>query len=474
MQKQNRRIIVFLNMMCDMVLILLAYVVSFLLRFYVLHGTINVALTDVLSLRIIFSYSVVVVILYWMAHLYVPVTYMPLRRELFRIFIINLVGAVGFGFLLYVFRITDFSRLALVLFFLISTGLIFTKRIMIHAVARKQRITGSRQIHVVLIGSGKLARQYVKDAKNNPHLGLAVDGYVGNADAEGIGRHFGSIGELESILEKYEPDQVVVALEPSETGYIQSVLEAVEKEGIPVSMVPFYSEFYPSHPRFEILGRTKLINLRATPLDNIALSALKRTVDLVGSALLIILFSPLMLFTAIGVKLSSPGPVFFRQSRIGKDKKPFTMLKFRSMRINAEEKTGWSTAVDPRRTRFGSFIRKYSIDELPQLFNVFIGDMSLVGPRPEVPYYVYQFKETVPRYLIRQQVRPGMTGWAQVHGLRGDTSIEARVDYDIWYIENWSLWLDIRILFLTLLGGFINSETLTERSNKNGRKNPRR
>ena len=141
--------------------------------------------------------------------------------------------------------------------------------------------------------------------------------------------------------------------------------------------------------------------------------------------------------------------------------------------MNAEEKTGWSTAVDPRRTRFGSFIRKYSIDELPQLFNVFIGDMSLVGPRPEVPYYVYQFKETVPRYLIRQQVRPGMTGWAQVHGLRGDTSIEARVDYDIWYIENWSLWLDIRILFLTLLGGFINSETLTERSNKNGRKNPR-
>ena len=440
MQQQNRRIIVFMNMVCDMVLILLAYVVSFLLRFYVLHGTINVALTDVLSLRIILSYSVVVVILYWMAHLYVPVTYMPLRRELLRIFIINLVGAVGFGFLLYVFRITDFSRLALVLFFLISTGLIFTKRIMIHAVARRQRITGSKQIHVILVGSGKLARQYVKDAKNNPHLGLKIDGYVGFKDADSPGRHLGSVDKLGSVLEKY---------------------------------TPFYSEFYPSHPTFEILGRTKLINLRATPLDNIALSALKRTMDLVGSAVLIILFSPLMLFTAIGVKLSSPGPVFFKQARIGKDKKPFTMLKFRSMRINAEEKTGWSTAVDPRRTRFGSFIRKYSIDELPQLFNVFIGDMSLVGPRPEVPYYVYQFKETVPRYLIRQQVRPGMTGWAQVHGLRGDTSIEARVDYDIWYIENWSLWLDIRILFLTLLGGFINSETMAESSNKNSRKNLR-
>ena len=146
------------------------------------------------------------------------------------------------------------------------------------------------------------------------------------------------------------------------------------------------------------------------------------------------------------------------------------MLKFRSMRINDSEKTGWSTSSDPRRTKFGSFIRKYSIDELPQLFNVFKGDMSLVGPRPEVPYYVHQFKETVPRYLIRQQVRPGMTGWAQIHGLRGDTSIEDRVEYDIWYIENWSLWLDISILFLTLFGGFINEETIVEENQKKDRK----
>ena len=134
------------------------------------------------------------------------------------------------------------------------------------------------------------------------------------------------------------------------------------------------------------------------------------------------------------------------------------MLKFRSMRQNDQQDTAWSTSTDSRRTKFGSFIRKYSIDELPQLFNVFKGEMSLVGPRPEIPYYTRQFKETVPLYLVRQQVRPGMTGWAQVHGLRGDTSIEARVKFDIWYIENWSLWLDVKILFMTLWGGFVNQE----------------
>ena len=172
------------------------------------------------------------------------------------------------------------------------------------------------------------------------------------------------------------------------------------------------------------------------------------------------MLSPLLLIVALIVKLESPGPVLFSQRRVGLNKREFNMYKFRSMRVNSESDTAWSRSADPRRTRFGSFIRKYSIDELPQLINVFTGDMSLVGPRPELPYYVYRFKESVPLYLVRQQVRPGMTGWAQIHGLRGDTSIEARVKYDIWYIENWSPALDLRILWKTALGGFINTEEL--------------
>ena len=458
MQRQNSRILIFLNMICEAGIILLAYPLSVFIRFTVMGGVFNRVMTDTLSMKLIVAYSVTIVSVYWMAHLYVPIYYIAIRKELLRVFIINLTGTVMLGAALYLFRITDFSRVALALYFAVATTLVFGKRIVVHLAVRKHRILGDRRRHVILVGSGKLAQQYKKDVSNNPHLGYVIDGYIGFKGNNGIGRHLGKIDIIGDVLEKYCPDQVVVALEPDETGYIKEVLEAVEKEGIPVSMVPIYSDFYPSHPTFEIFGRTKLINLRATPLDNIALSALKRMMDLTGSVVLILLFGPIMIFTAAGVKLSSPGPIFFRQKRIGKDKKQFTMLKFRSMRVNAEEATGWSKDKDPRRTKFGSFIRKYSIDELPQLFNVFLGDMSLVGPRPELPYYVYQFKETVPRYLIRQQVRPGMTGWAQVHGLRGDTSIEARVDYDIWYIENWSLWLDIQILFLTLLGGFINSE----------------
>jgi len=180
----------------------------------------------------------------------------------------------------------------------------------------------------------------------------------------------------------------------------------------------------------------------------------------VGSLLLIVLTSPVMLFAAIGVKLSSPGPVIFRQERIGRDKKPFSMYKFRSMRVNGGQDTGWSRDHDDRKTKFGALIRKCSIDELPQLFNVLKGDMSLVGPRPEVPFYVEQFKEEIPLYMVKHQVRPGITGWAQVNGFRGDTSIRGRIECDIYYIEHWTLFFDIKILFMTLFKGIINSEKL--------------
>ena len=161
--------------------------------------------------------------------------------------------------------------------------------------------------------------------------------------------------------------------------------------------------------------------------------------DVVGSLVLIVLTSPIMLGVAIGVKLSSPGPIIFKQERVGLNKRPFMMYKFRSMRVNAAEDSAWSTNSDPRKTRFGSIIRKFSLDELPQFFNVLKGDMSLVGPRPEIPFHVEHFKEEIPRYLVRQQVRPGLTGWAQINGLRGDTDIAERIRYDIWYIENLSL-----------------------------------
>ena len=232
-----------------------------------------------------------------------------------------------------------------------------------------------------------------------------------------------------------------------------------EKTGTKASIIPFYAAYLPSNPQIDDLDGLALINLRRIPLDNLGNAFLKRAEDILGSLVLILLTSPLMLIAAVGVKLSSPGPILFCQERVGRDKKVFRMYKFRSMRVNTKQQTGWSTDTDPRKTRFGALIRKCSIDELPQLFNVLRGDMSLVGPRPEVPFYVEQFKEEIPRYMVKHQVRPGITGWAQVCGFRGDTSIEKRIEHDLYYIENWNLLFDVKILLMTVFKA-VNSEKL--------------
>ena len=185
---------------------------------------------------------------------------------------------------------------------------------------------------------------------------------------------------------------------------------------------------------------------------------MKRCFDFLFAGTVLLLLSPLMLVIAMGVKLSGPGPVLFKQERVGKERKVFTMYKFRSMRVNSQADTAWSRDRDSRITPFGALIRKFSLDELPQFFNVLKGEMSVVGPRPELPYFVEQYKDNVPLYMVKHQVKPGITGWAQVNGYRGDTSIEKRIEHDIWYIENWSMYLDVKIIFMTIFGGMINKE----------------
>ena len=236
------------------------------------------------------------------------------------------------------------------------------------------------------------------------------------------------------------------------------ILRECEDTGVKLALLPIGYEYMSRHPYVEELCGLPLVNVRRVPLDNAGADIVKRLFDILASLVLIVLTSPVMLVAAIGTRLSSPGPVLFRQERIGKDKKPFYMLKFRSMRVNAQSDTAWTRDHDPRRTAWGAFMRRYSIDELPQLFNVLAGDMSLVGPRPEIPRYVDHFKYSIPLYMVRHQVRPGITGWAQVNGLRGDTSIRARVDYDLYYIENWSMLFDIKILLMTPFKGVVNHQ----------------
>lgn len=463
MIRKNQKIINLLNILSDAALIFISYFAALALRFEVLDGKESLLpLHSGTYLAVAAGYSVLLVLVYCCFHMYGSYRFKDPGSEIVSLLLINGIGVLTLMALLYFTRIVDFSRLAIFFFWLFSSLFTIAKRTIVRAALRHYRKLGYNQKHVILVGSGHFAHQYAEDIQANPHMGFTLDGYVSREVRQGLGKRLGSYEELEEILLHNNPDELIVALEPQEIGYMRPILAAADKEGVRISIIPFYNDYFPSHPTIDVVGRTKLVNMRATPLDNLAWAMVKRAGDIVGSLAGIVLTSPIMLITAIGVKLSSPGPILFKQERMGKDKKIFKMWKFRSMRITGTEDIGWSTENDPRKTKFGSFIRKFSIDELPQFFNVLAGQMSMVGPRPEVPYYVRQFKEEIPLYLVRQQVRPGMTGWAQVHGLRGDTSIEARVEYDIWYIENWSVGLDSKILFRTVFGGMVNREKLVD------------
>lgn len=370
---------------------------------------------------------------------------------------INTVGILFYMAVLYFADFPDFSRIALGLFYGFSTALVMGKRLVIRWGLRLYRREGYNRRHVIVIGSGQLAQNYVQTTVEEPDFGFCVDGYVASQRRPELGTYLGNYEQLPQILNELSPDELVIGLDSQEYQMMGVILGACEHSGIRTSIIPFFNDYLPNHPQVVSFGKNKLINIRAIPLDNPFSAALKRSFDIAVSALMLIVLSPVLLLAAIGVKLDSPGPVLFCQNRVGRDKKPFVMYKLRSMPVNVDH-NGWSTNSDARRTKFGSFIRKFSIDELPQLWNVFIGDMSLVGPRPEIPNYVRKFSEEIPLYLVRQQVRPGMTGLAQVNGLRGDTSIEERVKFDIAYIENWTWMLDLKILARTAFGGFVNHE----------------
>lgn len=462
MIRKNQRLINGLNLLSDLFLVFTAYFAALLTKFILLenHTGPIVWLSEPVYWVVAFAYSTLIVLVYYLAGLYGSYRFKQMGSEALTILFINGIGVLSLMALMYLVRMSEFSRVALFLFWLYISLLVLVKRTFTRALLRHYRKLGYNQKHVVVVGSGHFAHQYIEDVKRNPHMGFTVDGYVSENACPELGCRLGSFDELEKVLDGRLVDEVVAALEPDEIRYMKQVLTTADKTGVRISIIPFYNDYIPAYPTIDVVGRTKLINMRTTPLDNVMWRMLKRGMDVAGSLVLILLTSPIMLFAVIGVRLSSPGPILFKQERVGRDKKPFRMWKFRSMRITGTEDTGWSTNADPRKTKFGSFIRKYSIDELPQFFNVLKGDMSLIGPRPEVPFHVNHFKEEIPLYLVRQQVRPGITGWAQVNGLRGDTSIEKRVEYDIWYIENWSLWLDIKILFMTVFGGMKNEEKM--------------
>ena len=312
------------------------------------------------------------------------------------------------------------------------------------------------------MGYSRAAEGYIDRVKQNPEWGYHIAGILDDQKAlgeeyKGI-RVLGKIQDLQSILDMNVLDEIAITLSIDQFSNLGAIVAVCEKSGVHTKFIPDYNNIIPTRPYMEDLLGLPVIHIRHVPLTNGLNKFMKRTVDIFGAIVAIILFSPVMLVTAILVKVTSPGPVIFCQERVGLHNRPFKMYKFRSMEVQApsDEKSKWTTPHDPRVTPVGRFIRKTSIDEMPQFFNVLKGDMSLVGPRPERPFFVEKFKEEIPRYMVKHQVRPGLTGWAQVNGYRGDTSITKRIECDLYYIENWTLGLDFKILFLTIFKGFIN------------------
>lgn len=461
MIKENQKFLNYMNIFTDACVIVISLVIAYILRFEVLEG-----LPGKLMLPYYLRLSLIMLVVYFLIYsalgLYDSFRNRQFVKELGLIIEANIIGTLIFIAGFYVFKIIDVSRLVLVIFLFINILLTSIKRFALRSVLKRYRTRGFNIKHILLVGSGDLAKEYIEAIDKNPSLGFNIMGYVSSSDNLEAYNYYGNFCVLEDLLENTIFDEVVAALEVEDFTQLKDIIHVCEKSGTKISMIPFYSKYMPTRPYIDEIEGIPLINIRRIPLDNIGNAFIKRFMDIGGSLVLIVLTSPIMVFAAIGTKLSSPGPIIFRQERVGLNKKIFTMYKFRSMRINDKENEGWTTDDDPRKTKFGSLIRKFSIDELPQFFNVLFGDMSLVGPRPELPHFVDQFKETVPLYMVKHQARPGITGWAQVCGYRGDTSIKGRIEHDIYYIENWSALLDIKIIFMTVFKGMVNKEKIVK------------
>jgi exopolysaccharide biosynthesis polyprenyl glycosylphosphotransferase len=307
---------------------------------------------------------------------------------------------------------------------------------------------------VLIVGTGPVAQMVLQKIQWSPFLGYQIVGLINGNGGEVEGANVPVLGtpeEIPDLITQYAIDEVIIALPEVDHQELLRIISLCERNRVAIKVYPDLFQIMASTMSIDDLGGLPLISIQDTALRGYNLT-LKRAVDLVGSAIGLIIVSPLMLLISLLIKLESPGPVFYVQERMGLDAKPFDLIKFRSMRQDAErDGPGWTTEDDPRKTRIGNILRRTNIDELPQFINVLIGEMSLVGPRPERPVWVEQFKQSIPRYTERHREKAGMTGWAQINGLRGDTSIWERTKYDLWYIENWSIWLDIKILIRTVL-----------------------
>ena len=362
-------------------------------------------------------------------------------------------GLVLVAVMTFFFREYDYSRVVIVYFWLFSIVAVSFSRYVFREILRFARRHGYNLRYGVVVGGGELADTVIQRLRARPDVGIQVLGLVGDRkDVTGSIKWLGAYSDLATVLGAHPVDHVILALPHEDYGRLAGLLDAIGDEPVTIHVVPDLFRFASLRGGVEEFDGVPFVHLRESPLYGWSRVA-KRAFDVLFASAVLLLLSPVFVALAVLVRLASPGPILYRQERMGLDGQRFSMLKFRTMRVDAEMGTGpvWAAQADPRRTGIGGFLRRLSLDELPQFVNVLRGEMSVVGPRPERPVFVERFRQTVPGYMLRHKVKSGVTGWAQVHGLRGNTSLETRIEYDIQYIERWSFWLDLRIIGLTVI-----------------------
>ena len=464
MIKDNQKVFNRLLTVMDAVITAVSLILAYLIKFYILNdgpgiGVLPIGDYIMLLVFIVPGYM----FLYYRCGVYAPKRTVRRRYEIYGILKANTIGLAALIIILYmIIREINFSRSVMAFFYVLNVFLTASARIVLRKSLQTIRRKGYNLKHILLVGYSRAAEEYIDRILDNPQWGYVVCGILddhipGGTLYKGV-KVLGSTGNLEIILPENKLDEIAITLSLKDYELLEGIVGICEKSGVHTKFIPDYNSMIPTKPYTEDLMGLPVINIRYVPLTNTSNMVTKRIMDIVGSIVGIILTSPIMLSAAILVKITSPGPVIFKQERVGLHNRSFYMYKFRSMELQSpgEEKKAWTVKNDPRVTGIGRFLRRTSLDELPQLFNILKGDMSLVGPRPERPLFVEKFKEEIPRYMVKHQVRPGLTGWAQVNGYRGDTSIRKRIEYDIYYIENWTIGFDIKIIFMTFFTGFIN------------------
>ena len=439
------------------VLSFFSFLLGYYIRFYLMHGAFSYRFNVYLAMGCGFAvlhYVIYSLFFYPQMNLYRRFGKLVQRTILCEALCAGLTLAF-----LFLVSLQNVSRIAVFISAGVSILFINVKHYIVMRVYSTLLRSGICQRTTLLIGEGATAHRYASTVIDEPEAGHHLVGYIADETLYVNSKRLGNYDALENTLASTPVDEAIIALPASKYVLLDGIIALCEKYGVPLRIIPCYEErisYQIVTSKFEDI---QMIGIRDIPLNRLYNAFIKRFFDILISLSALIVLSPLMLVIAIGVRISTRDTIFFAQTRIGKNKKPFKMLKFRSMRTNDEEDSAWSTNEDDRRTFFGALIRKLSIDELPQLINVLKGDMSIVGPRPEIPHFVEQFRDEVPLYMIRHMVKPGMTGLAQVSGYRGDTSIRGRIDCDIAYIENWTIWVDVRIILRTFTS-MVNDETL--------------